>query len=139
GRTLLAAYLSGAAGNLISWIFATDSHPSLGASGMVMGALGLIAIQTLASWRKAKDPDPSRPPRLKHLLSGLIAGLILFILLGLTPGTNILAHFGGFVSGLVFGVILLWPTYLFRNRVTDFLAGILFVGLIIFQWWLALN
>lgn len=47
GTGLLAAYLAGAGGNLFAWFFAATPHNSLGASGMVMGCLGLIAVQSL--------------------------------------------------------------------------------------------
>jgi len=34
------------------------------------------------------------------------AGILLFVLYGFSPGTDTLAHFGGFVAGLVLGAIL---------------------------------
>src|SRR6266550_7267969 len=47
GCALLAAYLAGAGGNLARALLHLEI-PSLGASGMVMGGLGLLAIQSLS-------------------------------------------------------------------------------------------
>ena len=51
GTGLLAAYLAGAAGNVASLLLNAKPFNGLGASGMVMGALGLLAAQSLASRR----------------------------------------------------------------------------------------
>ena len=89
GTGMLSAYLAGAGGNIVAWLLSPSPHYSLGASGLVMGALGLLAAQSLSLWR---HPPYAR----KQLVSGLTAGAMLFILVGLTPGTDILAHAGGF-------------------------------------------
>src|SRR5688572_24399454 len=47
GCALLAAYVAGAGGNLPRALLHLDT-PSLGASGMVMGGLGMLAIQSLS-------------------------------------------------------------------------------------------
>ncbi|HKI70593.1 MAG TPA: rhomboid family intramembrane serine protease, partial [Verrucomicrobiae bacterium] len=51
GVGLLAALLAGVGGNVTTW-FIDKNHLSLGASGMVMGALGLLAAQSFTGWRK---------------------------------------------------------------------------------------
>ncbi len=66
---------------------------------MVMGCLGLLAIQSFALWRQV-------PGTRKYLLSGILAGVMLFLLLGASPGTDLLAHGGGFLAGLLLGGIL---------------------------------
>jgi membrane associated rhomboid family serine protease len=71
----------------------------LGASGMVMGALGLLAA---APWqRQAGDPIPWR-----DIIRGVVGGVMLFVLLGLNPASDTVAHLGGFVGGLVLGLIM---------------------------------
>jgi len=62
-------------------LFHARSFGGLGASGMVMGALGLLAAQTLAFRKLGKVP-------MKHLISGVAAGFMLFVLFGLSPGTD---------------------------------------------------
>ena len=51
GAGLLAAYLAGAGGNLVAGLISLQTHRSLGASGMVTGALGLLAAQSFSLWR----------------------------------------------------------------------------------------
>ena len=46
GIGMFAAYLAGVGGNLIAWWVYDETHRGLGASGVVMGALGLLAIQS---------------------------------------------------------------------------------------------
>jgi membrane associated rhomboid family serine protease len=131
GVGLLAAFLAGAGGNVATWLVYRDHH-SLGASGMVMGSLGLLAAQTLLFARK-------NPPPLKYTLSGVIAGGLLFVLLGLSPGTDVLAHLGGFISGLLIGCLLLFFPRCQNRGAVNLLAGLVFAFLAVCAWWLALR
>ena len=64
GIGLAAAYLAGAGGNFSGFFVYGKMHRSLGASGMVMGALGLLAAQTISLARK-------NPAARKYVASGL--------------------------------------------------------------------
>jgi membrane associated rhomboid family serine protease len=132
GIGILAAYLAGAGGNIIVSLVAVGPHHSLGASGMVMGALGLLTAQSFTLWRHA-------PQAAKSAIAALCGGVMLFVLLGLTPGTDILAHLGGFVSGLVLGLILNRGPAISGKALANLLSGFLFAGLVILPWWLALR
>jgi membrane associated rhomboid family serine protease len=132
GAGLLLAYLAGAAGNCGTWLVATARHQSLGASGMVMGALGLLAMPSFALWRQT-----ARAP--KVILGGIVGGGLLFVLLGLTPGTDVMAHFGGFVCGLLLGGPLTLVPELAQRPKINLLSGLLFTLLVIVPWWLALK
>jgi membrane associated rhomboid family serine protease len=129
GFGLLAAYLAGAGGNVATWLVFSE-HRSLGASGMVMGCVGLLAAQSLVFGRWSSW---------KFAFGGVAAGVLLFALLGLDPGADVLAHLGGFVSGLLLGGLLRWAPRLCRNSVANVVAGIAFCGLVILPWWLALR
>ena len=135
GVGLLAAYLAGAAGNLASlWL---NSRPfyGLGASGMVMGALGLLATQSLAAGKHDHRP-------MKYLLGGVAAGIMLFILFGLSPspGTDIVAHIGGFFTGLLLGTGLAFtPISVLKNSKTNLSASLVFTAIVVTAWRLALN
>ena len=131
GRGLLAALLAGAGGNVASWLVHGDAQLSLGASGFVMGALGLVVVPSLA-WLRA-HPNP-----VKFALGGVVGGVMLFALLGLSPGTDIVAHFGGFVAGLGLGGLLTMATPLTRAPVSNLLAGLLFTTLVLWTWLQAL-
>jgi rhomboid protease GluP len=128
GAGLLAAYLAGAGGNIATWLLAFGSHRSLGASGMVMGSLGLLAVQSSSLWRQT----PYGP---KYVLSGILGGLMLFVLLALTPGTDIVAHTGGFVSGLFLGGGLVFVPEVARRKRLNLACGLVFVLLVILPWW----
>lgn len=132
GIALLATYLAGAAGNILGLIF-YDKYRGLGASGMMMGALGLLCIHSIGLWRKS-------PKAARYILSGIIAGLLLFIMFGLNPDpkTDILAHLGGFLAGLVAGGMLgFLPEKKLQGNGLNFLAFAALAGLIFSTWALA--
>jgi membrane associated rhomboid family serine protease len=132
GVGLLAAYLAGAGGNLVAGVLSLQTHRSLGASGMVMGSLGLLAVQSLSLWRQT-------PHATKFILSGLCGGVMLFALLALTPGTDVMAHLGGFVSGLLLGALFNLVPSLAQKPAANLLGGLVFALLVIAPWWLALR
>ncbi len=99
---------------------------------MVMGALGLIAAQSFSLLRQT-------PKASKFILSGVLGGLMLFVLLGLTPGTDVLAHAGGFAGGLLIGGILACFPKLSENSTLQFTWGGGFVLLVLIPWWIALH
>ena len=72
GIGLLAACLAGVGGNLTTWLVFSEGHLSLGASGMVMGCVGLLA---------AKSVPLRIAGRWKYAITGLIGGIMLFALL----------------------------------------------------------
>jgi len=132
GLGLLAAYLAGAGGNVFSWLLHGEAHRALGASGVVMGALGLLVPQSVASLR-------GNPRALRLAFGGLAGGVLLFVLLGLSPGTDVAAHLGGFATGVFTGFWLALVPRLEQRRRVNWLAGILLAWLVIWPWLLALQ
>ncbi len=132
GVGLLAAYLAGAAGNVMSWLCSQPPHLSLGASGMIMGCLGLLAVQSVSHIRR-------NPGAAKLVIGGIAGGVMLFALLGLAPETDVLAHFGGFLGGLVIGIPLNLRPALAREAKINMICGFVFAALVVLPWWLALN
>jgi membrane associated rhomboid family serine protease len=132
GVTLLSAYLAGVAGNIFGLSFYSRPYTGVGASGMMMGALGLLCIHSLALWRRS-------PKAARYVLSGVLAGFLLFVLFGLKPGSDILAHFGGFLAGLAFGGLLaILPERWLQNRATTVFTTILLLLILALTWTLAL-
>jgi len=128
GVGALAAYLAGALGNLLPGLIGLATHRSLGASGMIMGALGLLAAQSLELGRNA--------PR-SFRAASVVAGVMIFVLFGLNPGSDVLAHLGGFAGGLLFGAVLVrFPASAEANK-TNLLCGLGFTILVLLPWWLA--
>jgi membrane associated rhomboid family serine protease len=132
GLGLLAICLAGAGGNVASWGFANAPHLSLGASGMVMGCIGLLAAHRPYPWRQS-------PLRSRNLITSLCGASMLFILLGLEPKSDTVAHFGGFVTGLLIGWLLCLAPSRWRKPWSDFFSGIAFMLLVLVPWLLALK
>lgn len=132
GITLLAGYLAGAAGNLFGlWLYPRP-YFGVGASGMMMGALGLLCVHSAGLWRK-------NPKAARYIGSGVIAGMLLFIWFGLSPKSDILAHAGGFLAGLVFGTFLAFvPEKRLRSAWLNEVCACLLVGLLVLTWTKAL-
>lgn len=155
GVGLLASYAAGVAGNLPSVFIFQQTHRSLGASGMVMGCLGLLAASSLAliMTRQPKRSENTNPqtadsatamkflkeahPATKTVLAAIAGGVLLFVLLGLTPGTDVLAHLSGFASGLLIGGCLSFVPKLAQRASTNLLAGFFFGLLVALPWWFA--
>ncbi len=131
GLGLLMALLAGVGGNALAWLI-DSNHLSLGASGMVMGCLGLLVAHPVSVWR-----DNSRAFR--SVLIGIAAGGMLFLLLGAGPGTDLVAHLGGFISGIALGIVLRLIQQVPPNPVVDFFAGAIISSLVVLAWWLALQ
>jgi len=98
GVALLAAFLAGAAGNLAG-IYCYEEHRALGASGMVMAALGLLAAASFGEWRAGEK------------LGGMVwragaAAALILVLFGFSPETDVVAHVGGFLAGALCGALL---------------------------------
>jgi membrane associated rhomboid family serine protease len=130
GLGLLAAYLAGAAGNLAGLLVYPMPHYGVGASGMVMGGLGLLAAQSVTLLRHGSIGR-------MYVVRGILAGVMLFVLFGLSPETDVVAHFGGFVAGLALGGLLVCLPPRWQNPWTDTAAAIIFGGLLLATGWLA--
>lgn len=131
GLGLLAAYVAGAVGNLADWLVYGGGHHSLGASGMVMGALGLLAVQSFALRHELAYAR-------KIIIGGIAGGVMLFALLGLSPDSDVVAHLGGFGGGLGLGGALSFRPRLARNTLANLAAGVAFALLVIYPWRLAM-
>jgi membrane associated rhomboid family serine protease len=132
GVGLLAAYLAGAGGNVASWLIYGEGHHGLGASGVVMGALGLLAVPSLPLWK-------GNPHARKLAMAGLGGGVLLLVLLGLNPDSDIVAHVGGFVAGWLLGSLLGLAPELAQKALVNLGAGFLFTTLVVVTWLLALT
>lgn len=133
GLSLLTAYLAGVIGNFTGLLVYEVGYNSLGASGMVMGALGILISRPLAS---QELPATQR----KRLVVAVSVGVMLFVLLGVSsdPQTDMVAHLVGFVAGLFFGWILRrFPRT--DSRILQSCALFLFLLLVIVPWCLALR
>jgi membrane associated rhomboid family serine protease len=133
GVTLLTTYLAGLIGNVAGLKFYSHPYIGVGASGMMMGALGLLCVHSLGLWRE-------NPKAARYVVSGVFAGFFLFILFGVNPRADILAHLGGFVAGLVFGAVLSFvPQRKLESRPLNIVAFSILLVAVIGTWTVALR
>lgn len=133
GAGLLGALLAGAAGNVAGYFIYEETHRGLGASGMMMGAMGLVTLHYLGYWRE-------HPHTTRLALKGAVAGAGMFVLFGVDPNSDVLAHFGGFVTGaLIGGALSLVSRKEPMPRWIDSLAFILFCAISVAAWVFALG
>ncbi|MFO1460931.1 MAG: rhomboid family intramembrane serine protease [Verrucomicrobiota bacterium] len=93
---LAGAFLSGTLANLTAMMLRPEPYVGLGASGMVMGALGMIAAQSIPLWTAGRRGT-------RVILSSLGTGALLFLMTGTNENSDVLVHLCGFVYGLLFG------------------------------------
>jgi len=96
---LILYFSAGIFGNVLGANFALVGRPSVGASGAIVGTLAVLWVDLLAHWQLEYKPV--------HKLIGHIINLILVIGLGYVPGVDNFSHLGGFLMGLICGIILL--------------------------------
>ena len=105
-RGWLLILLAGTIGNLLNAAaHRGEAFASLGASTAVFGALGILTGIALHESRY----DHSRRGRFRYLLP-LGGGLALLSMYGVgsDPRTDVTAHIGGFLAGLLLGVVASW-------------------------------
>lgn len=128
GVALLVSYLAGGFGNVAGMILYAQPYHGLGASGMVMGALGMITVRAAAEWRAGRQPA-------RVVVRGFLAGVLLFVLLGLNPESDVVAHLGGFVAGVVGGsVLMFWPASKVRDATVNRVAMGIWIALMVVSW-----
>ena len=130
GVALLATFLSGAAANVVSFLLYRHPYRGLGASGMVMAALGMLAFQSIWLWRTQRPVGPV-------VLRSVLGGVLLLVLIGFDPRSDVVAHVSGFVAGGIFGVLVRdrWA----GNEIANTIAGLGCIALAGLCWWLALR
>ncbi|MCU0788145.1 MAG: rhomboid family intramembrane serine protease [Verrucomicrobia bacterium] len=132
GLTLLVATLAGIGANLVPLLWREDKSGALGASGVVMAALGLIAAAAAVHYWQRKHP-----PRL--VLEAIVGGMLLFVLVGVSPTSDVAAHAGGFLFGLLLGLPLAaLPLTRIRQARLNLVAGLIYCLLVIVAWGCAL-
>ena len=133
GTGLFASFLAGAAANGLALLLRPEPAGALGASGMVMGALGLLAVHSIAL-------DRHQPAR-EWLGRSVLAAVLLLVLLGFNPDpkTDVLAHVCGFTAGVVLGLLACFGLKPDRQGWLDRAAGILCAALLLLAWALALR
>jgi len=94
----LMILVAGMTGNLLNALLFKAGHHSIGASTAVFGAVGIAAAhQFITKWRNTDQ-------RLKTWIP-LGGGLALLGLMGSSTNTDLTAHFFGFMTGFLIGLV----------------------------------
>jgi membrane associated rhomboid family serine protease len=132
GFGLLIACLAGVGGNLAGLFLYPEPHHGLGSSGVVMGALGLLTAQSFVLVRTGVSARQA-------IVRAVMGGFLLLVFWGLNPSTDVIAHVGGFLTGIVLGGLLAFlPMKWIQNRWANRVAALVCAGLVIFTWRAAL-
>jgi len=100
-RFIVLYFTSGLMGNLLSLVVQGGSAVSGGASGAIFGVYGGLLVFL---WRERAELDAHE---FRWMFWGAVAFSALTILLGfIIPGIDNSAHIGGFVTGMLSGVVL---------------------------------
>ncbi|ORZ15195.1 rhomboid family-domain-containing protein [Absidia repens] len=97
-RYILLYIASGLFGNVMSSMLIQPRQASMGASGALFGLIGYMFVDVIVNWKVIPNP-------VRELVSLLISTIISLVL-GLLPGIDNAAHLGGFVIGLVMGMLI---------------------------------
>ena len=101
GTALCLSLVAGAAANIPGVLLRDPSARALGASGVLMAALGLLVGHAVVWWRVSRHAS-------KPVWISLGAGVFLFLSLAVNPVSDVLAHAGGFVGGILLGALAAW-------------------------------
>ncbi|MFH2132472.1 MAG: rhomboid family intramembrane serine protease, partial [bacterium] len=121
GLSWLLVLIAGALGNFGTSLFYQTAHNSVGASTAVFGAVGLMGAFGVKRYLIQK-------PFRKRFFIPLIGALGLFAMLGTHPGSDVMAHVFGLISGIVIGLALtpLLGTRILKSPLLQAIAGFLF-------------
>jgi membrane associated rhomboid family serine protease len=133
GPALLLSLLAGSAANLVAWLLRARDYIGLGASGVVMAGLGMLAVSLVAEARGGRVPAPVA-------IRGVLGGTALFILLGTAPQSDVLAHAAGFVMGAAVAMVFnLLPARIVHRPGFDLACAAGFLATAGTAWWAALR
>jgi membrane associated rhomboid family serine protease len=128
GISLAVTLVGGALANATPLLWREDWAGSLGASAVVMAALGLLAGDAIMQQIQRRQPR-------RLVIQALAGGVMLFVLMGTSPSSDIPAHASGFVAGVMFGIPLAGlPLTTLRCARGNLVAGFLYCALVSGAW-----
>ncbi|MFN2250425.1 MAG: rhomboid family intramembrane serine protease [Anaerolineae bacterium] len=128
GSGLWLVLLAGALGNLVNSLLRGPGYYGVGASTAVFGAVGVMAGHQLTGHGGRS--------RRAGFWTPLVAGLLLFVLLGTGEHTDVLAHLLGLLAGIALGALA--GTLPARKGKAEWALSGSALAFVALNWWLAL-
>ncbi len=132
GVAIVTSLFAGVFGNVLGYWLYEPPHYSLGASGMILGALGMLAVESLRYWK-------GHPHGWRRFAACLVAGIMMFLMSGVGERTDLVAHFGGFLGGALLAIPL---SLVDQDRLKEsgwqMICASLMLLLTYFTWWRAM-
>jgi len=91
--------LSGFGGSVLSALFLRNHYISVGASGALFGLLGSMLSELIMNWTIYSNKAAA--------IITLLFIIVINLAIGILPHADNFAHIGGFVTGFLFGFVLL--------------------------------
>jgi len=133
GPALFLSYLAGSLANIAAWLLRSRDYIGVGSSGVVMAGLGLLAVSLLSEFREGKASTTV-------VTRGLLGGTALFLLLGTSPQSDVLAHAAGFGFGAALAALYAFiPTRITQGNTWDMTSASLFLASATVPWLAALS
>ncbi|MBR4676138.1 MAG: rhomboid family intramembrane serine protease [Victivallales bacterium] len=128
GMAVLFMLLAGITSNL-AMLFLSAEHSSLGASTMVFALVGLLCTLRTADSLKERRLHGGNFVSLLPWLP-LFTGVVVFAFYGTAPGSDVLAHLYGLLSGLIWGIAALPCKNTTNHKWLQFFAGIFAISFV---------
>ncbi|KAG2217162.1 hypothetical protein INT45_003053 [Circinella minor] len=117
----LVFFVSGIFGNLFGANFSPITSQSVGCSSAILGMTACLFVDLILSWKKLVQP-------IRHLAKIIILTVFCFTL-GILPGADNYSDVGGFVSGLLLGIMVVPPVSRMNRKKMICLWMIRFIAL----------
>ncbi len=129
GKAWFLILLSGFIGNILADLIYQKYHSSIGLSTAIFGIIGIL------SYHRYIDTENN-----KYIISRYLpfaAGIALFAFLGTGKDVDIIAHFTGFIAGILIAIYYQNKSKLFES-INDGYYKVISLSFITFSWFLAL-
>ncbi|KAI9494844.1 hypothetical protein BDB00DRAFT_973935 [Zychaea mexicana] len=100
-KLTLVFFVSGVFGNLFGANFGPITSQSTGCSSAILGMAACLFVDLILSWQQLIQP-------VRHLAKVIVLTALCFTL-GLLPGADNYSDIGGFIAGLLLGIVVVPP------------------------------
>ncbi|KAA8912831.1 hypothetical protein FN846DRAFT_931639 [Sphaerosporella brunnea] len=108
-RFIIVYFCSGIFGFVLGGNLGAAGQPSVGASGSLFGIFSLVLLDLFYTWKERSSP-------MRDFIF-LTLDVVISFVLGLLPAIDNFAHIGGFLCGIVLGLVLMHSPNQLRKKI----------------------